>query len=95
MIRRDAERADLIRVESPMTLATACELLASGEKIFNAESGRLVVDLSGVGEADSSGLAVLLAWRRAAGEGFDLENVPEGLRSLSALYDLDALLHLK
>jgi phospholipid transport system transporter-binding protein len=95
MIRRDAERADRIRVESPMTLATARELLVSGEKIFNAESGQLVVDLSGVGEADSSALAVLLAWRRAAGGGFDLENAPEGLRALSALYDLDALLHLK
>jgi phospholipid transport system transporter-binding protein len=58
-----------------------------------AASGR--VDLSGVTEADSAALALLVALirdARAAGRTLRIVQLPEGLQALAALYDLGELL---
>ena len=96
MIRLDAVGS--LRVEAPMTLANARSLLQAGEAALRTalQTGekKCVLELSGVAAVDSSGLAVLLAWQRfcqARAARLCLAGVPENLRLLAGLYDLDPL----
>ncbi len=53
------------------------------------------IDLSGVTEADSAALAMLIALIRAAradGRVLEIANMPAGLRALAELYDVSDLL---
>jgi phospholipid transport system transporter-binding protein len=80
-----------LAVEGLMTAATACGLLEEGRP----GAGAWVVDLSAVTHADSSGLAILLDWLRAsrrAGGSLKIVGMPESLRILASLYDIDTLL---
>ncbi|MDR1889178.1 MAG: STAS domain-containing protein [Zoogloeaceae bacterium] len=80
-----------LTIDTPMTLRTASELLLAGQPFF-ADGHDKIIDLAAVGQVDSSGLAVLLEWQRlcnAAGGKLSLSHVPENLRVLSDLYDLD------
>lgn len=57
--------------------------------------GEREIDLAGIGAADSSAVAVLLAWRRAAqaqGATVQYRNLPASLRSLADVYGVDGLL---
>lgn len=76
-----------------LTMASAPALRAEGRRL--ACAGDLVVDLAGVSAADSAALALLLDWMRcarAAGHALFVRNLPAGLLSLAALYDVDGLL---
>ena len=67
-------------------LEQGCAAIASGETVF---------DLGGVKAADSSGVALMLAWRRKAqarGQRLDFVNVPHNLDTIASLYGVDALL---
>ncbi|MDR3324056.1 MAG: STAS domain-containing protein [Zoogloeaceae bacterium] len=78
-----------LKVQLPMTLANAVQLLQMGRDLG---AGEREVDLSGVEQADSSGLAVLLEWQRlahAAGGVLRFTHPPQSLRALTTLYDLD------
>lgn len=58
-------------------------------------SGQTDIDLTGVTSLDSSAVAVLLAWQRAAlakGTALRFHHVPRNLQSLIDLYGVDALL---
>ncbi len=51
----------------------------------------LVIDLSVVSEVDSSAVALLLYWRRAAQglhKRLEFINIPDNLKALAALYDV-------
>ncbi|MGZ3184013.1 MAG: STAS domain-containing protein [Telluria sp.] len=57
--------------------------------------GQLELDLAGIKAADSSAVAVLLAWQRtarAAGATLRIHNVPAGIQSLAHVYGVDSLL---
>lgn len=57
-----------------------------------------VIDLSGVEQADSSGVALLLewlGWARALGGSVRFLNAPEGLSTIAALSQVDELLGLE
>src|SRR6186997_1362363 len=59
------------------------------------KAGQTVFDLASVQQADSSAVAVLLAWKRAArkaGAALSYINLPASLTSLAALYGVDAFL---
>ncbi len=59
------------------------------------KTGQTVFDLGTVKTADSSAVAVLLAWKRAArksGTALSYVNVPAGLQSLAELYGVDEFL---
>jgi phospholipid transport system transporter-binding protein len=76
-----------------LTFQSAREALEQGAAAIGA--GETVFDLAGVKAADSSGVALLLAWqRRAQGAGHRLTfiNVPDNVRKLAALYGVDTLL---
>ena len=52
------------KVSGSMTMDNAAALLAQGVAALDA--GRTAFDLAGITEVDSSGLAVLFGWQRAA-----------------------------
>lgn len=57
-------------------------------------SGQEDIDLAALTSVDSSAVAVLLAWRRAAqekGTALRFHNIPHNLQSLIHLYGVDAL----
>jgi phospholipid transport system transporter-binding protein len=83
------------RFESAATLTheSAKAALAAGlQRIAAGASG---VDCAPLAQFDSSALAVLLAWERAAqarGVKFEIVNLPAGLASLAQAYGVDTLL---
>ncbi len=67
-------------------LEHGCAAIAAGETVF---------DLGGVRSADSSGVALMLAWLRKAqakGQRLTFINVPENLTTIARLYGVDELL---
>ena len=58
-------------------------------------AGNTVFDLGNVKAADSSGVAVLLAWQRkarAAGTTLSFVNLPASIESLATLYGVEGFL---
>lgn len=92
MIRVEGDR---LCVSGPMLIGSAAQLKAAGLGLLTDGVGR--IDLSGVTEADSSAVALLLAWVRAAedrGQPVTIIDPPESIRSLAALYGVAELLPL-
>ena len=90
MIRREGER---MTVSGALTLANVAAALEQGRTAIVA--GARTVDLAGVGELDSSALALLLAWLREAkrhGSGLVFNNLPQGLTTIARLYGVAELL---
>ena len=76
-----------------LTVQNAKAALEQGLAAIKA--GQTVFDLGTVQVADSSAVAVLLAWKRAArkaGAALSYVNLPASLQSLAALYGVDAFL---
>jgi phospholipid transport system transporter-binding protein len=76
-----------------LTHASAKAALAAGlQRIAAGANG---VDCAQLAQFDSSALAVLLAWQRAAqarGATFEIVNLPAGLASLAHAYGVDTLI---
>ena len=92
MIERQAGR---LVVTAPLTLANARGLLEAGRSAL--QPGEQVFDFSQVGEADSSAVAVMLGWLRAADatrSTVRFAHIPAGVRSLAELYGVTDLLPL-
>jgi phospholipid transport system transporter-binding protein len=74
---------------------TAAAVLERGDALFRPHSS-VELDLSGVTDADSAGLAVLLAWiERARRRGHALRYVglPAQLAAIARITDVEPLLH--
>ena len=72
----------------------AARLLAEGDSAFGSLQ-EAEVDLSGVGRADSAGLALLLEWSvaaAAAGRSLRYRNIPSAIASLAGISDVAELL---
>ena len=52
------------------------------------------VDFSAVERADSAILALMLVWAQQAGRPLEIKQLPEELRTLIDLYDLQQVVHL-
>lgn len=84
-----------LMVRAPLIIDNARALLEAGRSAL--QSGEQVFDFSQVTEADSSALAVMLAWLRAgeaAQATVKFANIPEGVTSLAELYGITELLPL-
>jgi phospholipid transport system transporter-binding protein len=85
---------DRSRVVGVMHFTTVTALLHSGTDAI-ATGRAAVIDLSGVKDSDSSGLALLIEWlslAKAGGRGLRYENIPAQLRQLARLSDVEELL---
>ena len=84
-----------LKITAPMLFSGASALLVSGRKEFCADITE--IDLSDIGDADSSALAVLFALLRdakALNSSIRITNSPAGLVSLAALYGVSDFLPL-
>lgn len=90
MIRRETDRLVL---EGAVTLESVSALLAQGLALIDRDEVR--IDLAGVTAVDSSAVALLLEWMRAArraGRRVVYLNLDNSLESLVALYGVTDLL---
>lgn len=88
-----SERDGQLFIAGDVNQLTVPALLPAGEALM-AQADR-VVNLSGVEAVDSSALAVLLAWMRAArgaGRQLRIVDAPEAFISLASLYGVSAIL---
>jgi phospholipid transport system transporter-binding protein len=75
------------RVDGPITMHTVRSVMEEGQSLFNHDV--LEIDLSGVKEADSSAVSLLLEWVREAqrrNQQLRYLNLPENIKSLANLY---------
>ncbi len=82
------------RVNGVLHFTTVTALLRSGSEAI-ADGRAAVIDLSGVKDSDSSGLALLIEWlsiARAEGKSLRYENIPAQLHQLARLSDVEELL---
>lgn len=92
MMRDLGER---VEVDVAMTLDNARALLEQGSSLL--KNPQTLFDLAAVREVDSSGLAVVFGWQRAAGSqgrSIRIANPPQNLLSLAELYGVTELLPL-
>jgi phospholipid transport system transporter-binding protein len=83
-----------IRVSGTLTFANAAAALGVIGKAV-ARDGRGTLDLSGVTRSDSAGLACVLAVLAGAaeqGRRLTVRNVPEGMRLLASVCEVDGLM---
>lgn len=89
----EASVANRFATGTTLTHASAKSALESG--LQRIAAGATSVDCAPLAQFDSSALAVLIAWQRAAqarGAALDIVNLPAGLASLAQAYGVDALL---
>jgi len=76
-----------------LTHASAKAVFAAGLQRIAAGAGG--VDCASLAQFDSSALAVLIAWQRAAqarGAALEIVNLPAGLASLAQVYGVDTVI---
>ncbi len=87
---------DRVEVSGPGTVTNAATLLAEGVATLSAGNSPVAVfDLTGLTSVDSSLLAVVFGWMRAAklnGKSIRLANLPPNFLSLAAVYGVADLL---
>ncbi|HPT49790.1 MAG TPA: STAS domain-containing protein [Accumulibacter sp.] len=89
-----------LRVGAPMVISNARALLEAGRGLLRSAGtagDTTILDLSAVGEVDSSALGVVFAWLRTAGERnlrLHIVNPPANMLSLAMLYGVSELLPL-
>jgi len=87
--------SDINQLQSLASLTVQNATAALDQGLAAIRAGQTVFDLGAVKVADSSAVAVLLAWKRAArkaGTTLSYRNLPEGVQSLAALYGVDSFL---
>ena len=90
----EPQEGERSRVNGVLHFTTVTALLRTGsEAIANGRAA--VIDLSGVKDSDSSGLALLIEWlsiARAEHKSLRYENIPAQLHQLARLSDVEELL---
>ena len=90
----ELQEGERSRVNGVLHFTTVTSLLRDGSDAI-ANGRAAVIDLAGVKDSDSSGLALLIEWlsvARAAKHNLRYENIPVQLHQLARLSDIDALL---
>lgn len=90
--------SDSLKIAGALTLAEMPRLLTETTAYVSqaALPDCLAIDFSDVTDIDSSGVALLLHWRREStrlGKGLRYVNMPANLSSLAQLYGVDELIH--
>jgi len=84
------------RLTGDLDFTSVVPLVLEGERVF-AASPRVRIDLQGVGQANSAGLALLLEWVQQAkrrDQHLELVNLPESLARIARITNLAGLLPL-
>jgi phospholipid transport system transporter-binding protein len=101
VIRPPSSRAKLeslgggrFRVSGVLDAVTVGDLLKQSKERF-ANVGQIDIDLAGVAEGDSAGLALLIEWVRVAKNGqqaLSFHNVPGQISALARISEIEDLL---
>ena len=92
--RLEALGSGRFRLSGVLDASTVVDVLEQSEERF-ANERELVVDLSGVGESDSAGLALLIEWLRTArnrGQRIEFVNTPGQINALARISEVEDLL---
>lgn len=89
---------EVLQLEGPLNLVAMPARLAETTAYASQETlpDCLTIDFKGVTDIDSSGVALLLHWRRTAqrlGKALRYINLPPNLASLAMLYGVNDLIH--
>lgn len=82
------------KVAGALDFWTVSALLPVGAQAIR-QGETVAIDLAGVGESDSAGLALLIEWlsiAHAAGRRLRFENIPSQVHQLASLSDVDDLI---
>jgi phospholipid transport system transporter-binding protein len=82
------------KVRGPLDAETVTDLLERSEEAFRGASS-LDIDLGGVPEGDSAGLALLIEWIRRArkqNQQLQFKNLPTQIAALARISQVDELL---
>ena len=94
--RLEALGAGRFRVSGVLDATTAADVLEQSEPRFaQAQEPNIEMDLGGVGESDSAGLALLIEWMRMAkqsGKQIHFANVPAQIAALARISEVEDLL---
>ena len=92
--RLESLGAGRFRVSGVLDASTAREMLEESEARFEQFAG-LDIDLGGVGESDSAGLALLIEWLRLARQRkkeIHFANVPAQIEALARISEVEDLI---
>jgi phospholipid transport system transporter-binding protein len=90
----EAQEGARARVKGPLHFSTVTALLGAGREAIQSGCADLI-DLSGVTESDSSGLALLVEWlavAKQAKRNLRYDNIPKQIQELAHLSDVEELL---
>lgn len=86
--------AGQFRLSGDLDFASVEPLVGEGERLFAAHQA-VSIDMAGVGQANSAGLALVLEWLDQAqrrGQRLELVHLPESLARIAAITNLTGLL---
>jgi phospholipid transport system transporter-binding protein len=92
--RLESLGAGQFRISGVLDATTAREMLEQSEGRF-AQFNNLDIDLGGVGESDSAGLALLIEWLRVARQSqkeVRFANVPAQIEALARISEVEDLI---
>ena len=81
-------------LNADLTFETVTSMLDASERMFAAHE-QISVDMSGVRQADSAGLALLIEWlsrARSAGRRITYANIPAQIAAVARISEVEALL---
>jgi phospholipid transport system transporter-binding protein len=90
----ELEDGDRSRVNGVLHFTTVTALLSAGMRAI-ADGRAAVIDLSGVSDSDSSGLALLIEWLSVAkseNRSLKYEHIPTQLQQLARLSEVEEML---
>lgn len=95
----NTENMTFLKVNIPMTVETVMQLRNIGEQLlYTSPYSQVVINLHAVVRSDSSALALLTAWARAAkkvNKSIRFIETPTGLMTLAKLSHLEKILTLE
>ena len=92
--RLESLGAGRFRVSGVLDASTAREVLEESEARFE-QFDKLDIDLGGVGESDSAGLALMIEWLRLArqwNKAIQFANVPAQIEALARISEVEDLI---
>ena len=93
--RLEALGGGRFRVSGTLDAGTVTSLLKQSVDRFFQDASPVLVDLAGVSEGDSAGLALLIEWLRMArqkGQAIRFTNIPAQINALARISEVDELL---
>ena len=81
-------------LNADLTFETVTSMLDESKRLF-ADHGHIDVDMSGVRQADSAGLALLLewlSWAQSTGRRIGYRNIPAQIAAIARISEVEALL---